>query len=132
MNARNVPLCLWDFCSKWACVIKACTASNLYAHEARAPWEVVIGLVEFDLYEPIWYYDSGDFPEPKRFIGHWLGEATHIGQAMCCYGLPLSGIPIIRSLVQPVLGADKVTDKVKQKLQQFDVDISEKLGIGKT
>ncbi len=72
MKARNVPLRLWDFCCKWTCAIRACTASNSFALEGRSPWEVVMGntpdissLSEFNFYEPVWYYEPGDFPEPK-------------------------------------------------------------------
>jgi len=86
MKARKVPLRLWDFCCKWVCSIKACTASNLFSMDGHMPWEIVFGntpdissLAEFDIYEPVWYYDSGDFPEPKRHLGRWLGEAIHIG-----------------------------------------------------
>jgi hypothetical protein len=82
--------------------------------EGRTPWEIVHGytpdtssLAEFDFYEPIWYYDSGDFPEPKKRLGRWLGEATLISQAMCYYVLPISGVPLARSSVQQVSEADK-------------------------
>jgi hypothetical protein len=41
--------------------------------EGRTPWEVVLGrtpdistLAEYDFYEPVWYYDTEDFPELKR------------------------------------------------------------------
>jgi hypothetical protein len=91
------------------------------------PWEVVLGhtpdissLTEFHIYKPVWYYDAGDFPESQKHLGHWLGEATHIGQAMCYYILPMSGLPIIRSSVQPVSNADKMTDEVKQELKQLN------------
>jgi hypothetical protein len=76
----------------------------------------------------VWYYDAGDFPEPKRHLGRWLGEATHIGHAMCYYILPISGVPIIRSSVQLVSDADKMIDEVKQELQQLNQAITEKLG----
>jgi hypothetical protein len=87
MKSRNVPLRLWDFCAKWACSVKACTASSNYSTEHRTPWEVVFGstpdissLSEYDFYQPVWYYEPGDFPEPKRHMARWLGEASHIGQ----------------------------------------------------
>jgi len=75
----------------------------------QKPWEVVMGdtpdissLSEFDFYEPVWYYEPGDFPEPKWHLARWLGEAMNIGQAMCYYILPASGVPIVRSSVQPL------------------------------
>jgi len=136
MKARNIPLRLWDFCCKWACAVKACTSSNAFSLEGRTPWEVVLGhtpdissLAEFDFYEPVWYYDAGDFPEPKRRLGYWLGEATHIGQSMCYYVMPMSGVPIVRSSVQPVSNADKMTDEVKQELKQLNQAITEARGL---
>ncbi len=87
MKTRNVPLRLWVSCCKWAFAIKAFTSSKSCALK-----EVVLGctlyfssLTKFDFSEPVWYFDAEDFPEPKRHIGHWLGEATHIGQDMCYY-----------------------------------------------
>ena len=135
MKSRNVPLRLWDFCCKWACAVKAYTASNSFALEGRSPWEVVMGdtpdissLSEFDFYEPVWYYEPGDFPEPKRHLARWLGEAMNIGQAMCYYILPASGVPIVRSSVQPLLDADRTTDAVKEELFNLDLMIKEKIG----
>ncbi len=54
------------FMLQWACAVKV---------------YFLISQVNFS--EPEWYCDAEDFPEPKRHIGHWLGEATCIGQAMC-------------------------------------------------
>jgi hypothetical protein len=127
MKARNVPLRLWDFCCKWVCSIKACTASNSFSMEGRTPWEVVHGktpdissLAEYDFYEPVWYYDAQDFPEPKRRLARWLGEATHIGQAMCYYVLPITGEPIARSSVQPITEAINNDDADDAITPQFE------------
>jgi hypothetical protein len=69
MKSRNVLLRLWDFCAKWACAVKACMAGNTFGMEGRTPWEIVFGstpdissLAEFDFYQPVWYYEPGDFP----------------------------------------------------------------------
>jgi hypothetical protein len=68
----------------------------------------ISSLAEFDFYEPVWYYESNNFPETKRHIGRWLGEANNIGQAMCYFILPKSSIPITRSTVQAISEADKM------------------------
>jgi hypothetical protein len=136
MKARNVPLRLEDFCCKWSCSVKkACTASNLYPIQNRTPFEVIMGytpdissLAAFDFYEPVWYYDPDDFPKPKQHLGRWLGEATHIGQAMCYYILPSSGIPIARSTVQAVTEAEKMQEEVRQELARLDINIKDKIG----
>jgi hypothetical protein len=88
----------------------------------------ISSLSEFDFYEPVWYYEPGDFPEPKWHLARWLGEAMNIGQAMCYYILPASGVPIVRSSVQPLWDADRRTDTVKEELINLDLMIKEKIG----
>jgi hypothetical protein len=119
MKAQNVPLQLWDFCCKWSCAVQNCTASNSFLIEGRTQYEIVHGhtpdifsLSEYDLYEPVYYCDPGDFPSPKLHIGRWLGEAVNIGQAMTYYILPPLGIPIVCSTVQPIPQEEKARDEV--------------------
>jgi len=61
-------------------------------------------------------------------MARWLGEATNIGQAMCYYILLKSGVPIVRSTVQPVLEEDKSNETVQQELVELDISIVSKLG----
>ena len=72
-----------------------------FASEGRTPYESMYGhtpdipsLCNFDFYEPVWYYDPQEFPDDKRKMARWLGETHGIGQAMCYWLLPESGIPI--------------------------------------
>jgi hypothetical protein len=54
-------------------------------------------------YDPVWYFDEvALFPEPKRHIGHWLGEAYNVSQAICYWILPISGTPIAGSTVTSI------------------------------
>jgi hypothetical protein len=120
MKARCVPFRLWDYCCKWSCDIRNKTASDLFMLEGRTPFEAVLGdtpdissIAMFDFYEPIWYFEQhASFPEPKRLLGRWLGEATNVGQAMCYWVLPESGIPIARSTVQQISDEQKRTKEV--------------------
>lgn len=136
MKARHVPPKLWDFCCKWTCDIHSKTSSTLFALEGHTPYEVVTGnnpdissLIDFDFYEPVWYYDEHQqFPEPKRLIARWLGEAHNVGQAMCYYILPASGIPIAQSTVQPISSDQRMQDEVKHKLLELDKAILQKFG----
>jgi hypothetical protein len=136
MKARHVPPKLWDFCCKWTCGIRSKTSSTLFAFEGHTPYEVVTGnnpdissLIDFDFHEPVWYYDEHQqFPEPKRLIARWLGEAHNVGQAMCYYILPASGIPIAQSTVQPISSDQRMQDEVKQELLELDKAILQKFG----
>jgi hypothetical protein len=136
MKARNVPQKLWDFCCRWSCDVRSKTVSNNFMLEGRTPYEIVLGttpdissLIDYDFYEPVWYYDEvSTFPAPKRLLARWLGEAHSVGQAMCYYILPPSGIPIARSSVQPVSPEERQTDNVIQELAMLDDSIKNKFG----
>lgn len=54
----------------------------------------ISSLAEFDFYEPVYYFEPAEFPNPKCHIARWLGEAINIGQVMTYYILPISGVPI--------------------------------------
>jgi hypothetical protein len=107
LKACNVPQCLWGFCSKWSCDVCSKTASNNPYLEGHTPFKAVTGntpdissIADINFCEPVWYYDEiASFPEPKRKMARWLGEAHNTGQAMCYFILPSNGIPIARSTV---------------------------------
>lgn len=98
----------------------------------RTPHEVLTGntpdtseLLEFSWYEPIWYFDTAPFPEQTRKIARWIGVAHKIGQAMCFWIIPSSGIPIARSTIQKISPNDLMTDQVKMEIQQLDQDLDD-------
>jgi len=136
MVQKRIPQRLWDFCCKWSCEIHNKTASNLYALEDRTPYEAVMGdtpdissLIDFDFYDPVWYYEqTAAFPEPKRLMGRWLGEAQDFGQAMCYWLLSENASPIVRSTVQLVTKDQLQTTEVQQQLKELDLKIHEKCG----
>jgi hypothetical protein len=87
----------------------------------------ISSLIDYDFYEPIWYYDElSQFPEPKRKIARWLGEAHNIGQAMNYYVLPPSGIPLVHSSVQTITPEECLIDAVRDKLKELDAAIRSK------
>ena len=93
MRARNVPKRLWNFCVKWTCDVRNCTARNSFDLDGRTPYEMVYGntpdissLCEFDFYEPVWYYDNALFPEDKRLMVDGLAMPTTLGR-QCVIGL---------------------------------------------
>jgi hypothetical protein len=101
MAANKVPQKLWDFCAKWLSDVRNKTASSRFALGGRTRYEAIHGhtpdfssIVAFSFYEPVWYYDQiAEYPEPKRKLVRWLGEAYNVGQAMCYWVLPKTGIP---------------------------------------
>jgi hypothetical protein len=134
MHSRNVPQSLWDFCVKWSCDVRAKSAHKSFDLDGRTPYEVVMGdtpdissLMDYDFYEPIWYYDEiSQFPEPKRKMAQWLAEAHNVGQAINYFILPQSGIPIVRSSMQPISQEEKQVLAVQEELKQLDKSIQNK------
>ncbi len=133
MKARNVPKRLWSYCAKWSTDVRNKTASSLFSMDGRTPYEAMYGhtpdissLCYYDFYEPVWYFEPQEFPEDRRKMARWLGEAHGIGQAMCHWIIPDSGIPIARSTVQPILRADKESETVKAELAALDAAIASK------
>jgi hypothetical protein len=137
MHSRQVPQSLWDFCCAWACDVRSKTAHKSFELDGRTPYEMIMGstpdissLIDYDFYEPIWYYDElSNFPEPKRKMARWLGETHNIGQAMNYYILPLSGIPIVRSSIQAITPEERLKDAFKNELKKLDAAIHNKYPI---
>jgi hypothetical protein len=117
------------------CDIRNKTSSQLYALEGRTPYETTLGhtpdissLTSFDFYDAVWYYNEvSQFPEPKKKLARWLGEAHNFGQAMCYWLLPESGKPIIHSTVQSI-DREPLTDEVKNAIKEMDIQIAEGIG----
>jgi hypothetical protein len=134
--SSKAPAKLWDFCVKWSSDIRNKTSSNKFELDGRTPHEAVLGhtpdissLVSFKFYEPVWYLEqTEEFPKPRRKLGRWLGEAYTIGQALCYWVLPRSGVPIARSTVQSIPQEYFSIDAGKTELQELDQAISSKLG----
>jgi hypothetical protein len=127
MSRYNAPRHLWDFCGCYVAEIRCLTAQPLYSLHGRTAYEMVTGdtpdiseYMEFAWYQPIWYYESSAFPEERRLIGHWIGVAHRIGQAMCYWILPESGIPIARTTIQSFTVDEVATEEVQNALKAYD------------
>jgi len=58
----------------------------------------------------------------------WIGVAHWVGQAMCYWILPSSGIPTARTTIQAVTKDELQVDKVKSILAAYNLAIEDKLG----
>jgi uncharacterized lipoprotein YehR (DUF1307 family) len=106
MERANTPVKLWDFCVNYVSHLRNHISQPLSQLQGRTPYEIVTGntpdiseLLEFEWYQPIWYYEPSKFPHQNKHIGRWLGIAHRIGQALCFWILPRSGIPIARTTI---------------------------------
>ncbi len=131
MSKVRAPSRLWDFCTLYHADIRNFTAHPLFNLHGRTPYEVVTGrtpdiseYTDYSWYEAVWYYEQGaTFPEDKRKLAKWLGVAHRVGQALCYYLLPASGIPIVRSTVQPISQDERKTTVVQEAMQALDDSI---------
>jgi len=124
---------LWDFCCGYTVELRNRLARTLPQLHGRTPWEKITGntpdiseFLEFQWYEPIWYYEPTAFPEERHLIARWIGVAHRVGQAMCYWILPVSGVPIARTTIQKISNEDLETEAVKAKLKDLDRSLHEK------
>jgi len=82
--------------------------------------------LEYTWYEPIWYYKHSIFPEENKYLAYWIGIANKVGQAMCYWVLPASGIPLARTTIQKLSKDELETGSVKSALSILRSSIEEK------
>jgi hypothetical protein len=79
----------------------------------------------FGFYDYVVYRDNAGLSESK--IGWWLGVAKNVGTMLTFYVLTQTGQVVSRSSVERVKEIDKRTDEMKRKLEEFDVEIKQRL-----
>ena len=124
-----------EFCSCYAAEIKCLTVQPLHSLHGHTAYELVTGntpdvseYLEFEWYQLIWYYETHAFPEDKRLIGHWIGVAHQLGQAMCYWILPASRVPITRTTIQALTDDEVATVEVQQTVKAYNESIQAKIG----
>jgi hypothetical protein len=115
--------------------VRSLTAQPLFSLHESTPFELVTGnmpdiseYLAFEWYQPVYYYDQTTFPNQHELLGRWIGVAHNVGQAMCFWLLPKSGVPIARTMVRAVTEAELQTNDVKMELESFDASIERKIG----
>jgi hypothetical protein len=58
------------------------------------------------------------FPNQTRLPARWLGVAHRVGQAMCYWLLPESGVPIARTTIKSISNEELATTEVKHILTE--------------
>ena len=131
LRRTRASKCLWDYAAIYVSEVRSCTAHQLYKLHGRTPYEIVAGdtpniteWFEYDFYQPVWFYSPAAFPVEKQLLGRWLGVVHRVGQALCYWILPLSGVPIARSMVQPITKDDLAMKEVIDELALYDTSIA--------
>ena len=106
-------------------------AHQLYKVHGRTPFDIVAEdtpniteWLEYDFYQPVWFYSPAAFPIEKQLLGRWLGVAHRVGQALCYWILPVSGVPIARSMVQPISKDNLATKEVIDELASYNMSVA--------
>ena len=122
---------LWVYVAIYVSEVRSCRAHQSYKLHGRTPYEFVAGdtpditeWLEYDFYQPVWFYSPAAFPVEKQLLGRWLGVAHRVGQALCYWILPVSGVPIARSTVQPISKDDLAMKEVIGELALYDTSIA--------
>ena len=130
MSVKKIPRRLWDYGLVYESEIMSRIARG---NEKRTGIERFTGdtpdiseWVDFDFYDPVWYWDNPDNPE-NPLIGRWLGVAHRVGSDMCFWVLKSNGHVLARTTVQHIPELDLQKDDTKQKVQDFDDSIIERL-----
>lgn len=108
----------------------------MHQQHGRTPYEILTGntpdiseFFEDEWYQPVWYYEPTAFPEQRKHLARWIGVAHRVGQAMCYWLLPESGIPIARTTIQAVAPDESNTINFQQTLKDFDAKVGDKLKV---
>jgi hypothetical protein len=134
MSRTQTPLPLWDFCCQYVVELRNRVARPLPQLHGRTPYELLTGntpdiseFLEFSWFQPIWYYEPAVFPDQNKHIASWIGIAHRVGQAMCFWVLPITGIPLARTTIQAISNQELQNEEVKRALSVYDTAIHEKL-----
>ena len=107
---------LWDYAAIYVSEVRSRTAHQLYELHGKTPYGIVAGdtpditeWLEYDFYQPVWFYSPAAFSVERQLLRRWLGVAHRVGQALCYWILPVSRVPIARSTVQPISKDDLAT-----------------------
>ncbi len=136
MSRTNIPHKLWDFCCLYATELRNRLARPLPQLHGCTPYEMISGntpdiseFLEYEWYQPVWYYEPTAFPDQERHLARWIGIAHRVGQVMCYWLLPKSGIPIARTTILAVKEEELGTTEVRGQLADYDEEINRKLAV---
>jgi hypothetical protein len=111
------------------------TARPLPQLNGRTPYKILTGntpdiseFLEFGWYQLVWYNEPQVFPNQTRLPARWLGVAHRVGQAMCYWLLPESGVLIARTTIKSISNEELATTEVKHIIDAFNDKLISKLG----
>jgi hypothetical protein len=102
----------------------------------RTPYEILTGntpdiseFLDHDWYQPVWFYELNVFPTQNKQLARWIGISHRVGQALCYWILPKSGISIARTMIQAITREEAEVDVVRKQIDELDQAIYDKLQV---
>ena len=137
MVRKRVPERLWDYGLRWVSDINNRTSNSIFRLHGRTPLEQVTGetpditeYVDFGFYDFVWVRENAGLGE--QILCRWLGVAHRVGSQLCYYVLKQNGEVIARTTVQRVTNVEMTTREVKQRCDEFDKEIAERMATSKS
>jgi hypothetical protein len=134
MACTNTLSSLWDFYTLYTTKLRNRLARPLHQLKGQTPYEMLTGntpdiseFLGYESYQPVWYFEPTTIPNQCNILARWIGIAHRVGQAMCYWLLPQSGIPITRTTIQPVSEEELQTDAIKEQIKAFDTLLGDKI-----
>jgi hypothetical protein len=135
MFKKNVPKLFCDYGLRWVCEVMSRTHTRTQRINGGIPLQNVTGetvdisnYLDFGFYDYVVYRDNAALSESK--MGRWLGVAKNVATMLTFYVLTKTGQVVSRSSVERVKEIDKRTDEMQRKLEEFDVEIKQRLKCG--
>jgi hypothetical protein len=105
------------------------TASHAGRLQGRTPIEAVLGKtpdtsehLNLGFYDWVWFKRDAGTGEIE--IGKWLGVSKSAGSLMSCCVLPITGMPVSRTMVQRVTELEKQTEANQQRSAACDTAVA--------
>ena len=126
----NIPNRIWDYGYVWEAEVISRTVTPTFK---RTGIEKITGdtpdiseWLDFSFYDLVWFWDTpGNDDNPK--LGRFLGVAHRIRSNLCYWVLKANGQILARSTVQHVTKEDLQLLETKQKIEEFDKALRDRL-----
>ena len=112
------------------------TASHAGRLQGRTPIEAVLGetpdtseCLDFGLCDWVWFERDAGIGEIE--LGKWIGVSKSTGSLMSCCVLPITGVPVSRTMVQRVTELEKQTEANQQRIAACDTAVAGRFNEGR-
>ena len=135
MIARNIPAVFWDRVVVWCAEVRSHLALNHFELDGEVPTTVIRGdtadisyLVEFSIWDWVWYITPGELGTGTKRLGRWLGPSFDVGDALC-YAVLTDTVNVVhRTSVFPLSVEDRNNESIKEMKKTFTEKMNRKLG----